>query len=221
MPRQARIVIPNTAHHIIQRGNYRQKVFDKQEHYLKYCQWIDEYVREKKLQILAYCLMSNHVHFIVMPKDEKDLSEVFKIVHMKYAHYINRQRSVRGHLWQGRFNSCVLDEAHLYGAVRYVENNPVRAKIVKEAWSYNWSSAKDHMKQRDKPLIKLSGHKQIKEPEQWQEYLEENDPQLTEDIRIKTERGLVVGSDKFIKKIEGRLSRSLECVKQGRPKKNG
>ena len=70
MPRQARIVIPNTAHHIIQRGNYRQKVFDKQEHYLKYCQWIDEYAREKKLQILAYCLMSNHgvpgtVHLII------------------------------------------------------------------------------------------------------------------------------------------------------------
>ena len=70
-------------------------------------------------------------------------------------------------------------------------------------------------------MIKLRANKEIKEGEQWQEYLQENDLQLVEDIRIKTERGLAVGSYKFIKKIEGIISRSLECVKQGRPKKNG
>ena len=221
MPRQNRIVIPNTAHHITQRGNYRQDVFDNQENYRQYCEWIDEYAQEKSLEILGYCLMSNHVHFIVIPKEEKDLSEIFKIVHMRYSHYINRQRSSKGHLWQGRFYSCILDDSHLYRAIRYVENNPVRAKVVKKAWEYEWSSAKDHAKQRSKPLITLSVHKDIKAGEQWQEYLQEDDPELTEDIRIKTGRGLVVGSDKFIKKLEGVLNRSLECLKQGRPKKSG
>jgi len=91
--------------------------------------------------------------------------------------------------------------------------------VVKKAWEYEWSSAKDHVKERTKALIKLSIHKDIKDGEQWQEYLQEDDPELTEDIRIKTERGLVVGRDKFIKKLEGVLNRSLECIKQGRPRK--
>ncbi len=219
MPRQARIVIPNTAHHIIQRGNYRQKIFTKQEHYRQYCEWIEEYAQKNGLDIIAYCLMSNHVHFAVIPKEEKDLSGIFKIVHMRYSHYINRQRSVKGHLWQGRFNSCILDDTHLYRAVRYVENNPVRAKMVKKAWEYEWSSAKDHVKERTRVLIKLSTHKDIKDGDEWQEHLQEDDPELIEDIRLKTERGLVVGSNKFIKKLEGALNRSLECVRQGRPRK--
>ena len=221
MPRQARIVIPNIAHHITQRGNYRQNVFEKEEDYRKYCKWIEEYAEEKSVDIVAYCLMSNHVHFIVIPKEEKDLSEVFKIVHMRYAHYINRRRSAKGHLWQGRFYSCVLDDSHLYRAIRYVENNPVRAKIEKQAWEYYWSSAKDHVKHRSNPLIRLVKKKGMKYGEEWQEYLQEDDTKMTGEIRVKTDRGLAVGSDKFIRKLEGVINRSLECVKQGRPKKNG
>ncbi len=220
MPRQARIVIPGTAHHIIQRGNYRQNVFDNDKDYKQYCEWINEYVQENGLDIIAYCLMSNHVHFIVVPKSENDLAAAFKTVHMRYAHYINRQRKAKGHLWQGRFYSCILDDAHLYRAIRYVENNPVRAKIVKRAWNYEYSSAQDHARQRNKSLIKLAVQKGIKEGNDWQEYLQEDDPQLTDEIRLKTNRGLAVGSEKFISKIEKLLNRSLKCVKQGRPRKD-
>ena len=161
MPRQARIVIPNIAHHIIQRGNYRQEIFTEQEHYRQYCEWMDEYAQKNRLSVVAFCLMNNHVHFIVIPEKEKDLSETFKIVHMRFSHFVNRQRSVKGHLWQGRFFSCLLDDTHLYRAIRYVENNPVRAGIVKKAWEYEWSSAKDHVKERTKALIKLSKHKDM------------------------------------------------------------
>ena len=217
MPRQARIVIPNTAHHITQRGNYRQDVFDDQNNYKQYCEWIDEYAINSGLDILAYCLMNNHVHFIVIPKDENSLAQVFKIAHMRYSHYLNRQRSVKGHLWQGRFYSCILDDTHLYRAIRYVENNPVRAKIVKKAWDYKWSSVLDHTTERKKPLIKL---KEIRDRKDWKEYLRENDLEMTEDIRVKTNKGIVVGTDKFIKKLEGILKRSLKCVNQGRPRKD-
>jgi hypothetical protein len=87
------------------------------------------------------------------------VARVFNIVHMRYAHYINRQRRVRGHLWQGRFYSCLLDDKHLYRAIRYIERNPVRAKIAKEAGKYEWSSARDHLQLRDKPPIKLKPYK--------------------------------------------------------------
>ncbi|MBU1043547.1 MAG: transposase [Candidatus Omnitrophica bacterium] len=219
MPRHARIVIPNTAHHITQRGNYRQTIFDRQEDYIQYCEWLDKYAQEKSLEIIAYCLMNNHVHFIVVPKKEQDLAEVFKIVHMRYSHYINKQRAAKGHLWQGRFYSCILADDHLYRAIRYLENNPVRAKIVKQAWEYEWSSAKYHVgHMNNRPLIKLVNYEAVDHGEQWREYLQEEDIQMTEEMRLKTERGLAIGTEKFIKKLESTLNRSLKCVNQGRPK---
>ena len=207
MPRQARIVITNTPHHITQRGNYQQKVFDHEAQYKQYCEWVNNYVIEYDLKILAYCLMNNHVHFIVVPNEEPDLAKVFKTVHMRYAHYMNKQRGVKGHLWQGRFYSCVLDDSHLYRAIRYVENNPVRAKITQEAWKYKWSSASDHVGGRDKGPIKLANYKTIKLKE-WRDYLKENDSEMTDEMRLKTNKGLVVGTDKFIKTLETRLNRS-------------
>jgi putative transposase len=218
MPRQARIVIPNTAHHITQRGNYRQNIFDKRYNYEQYCDWINEYASDNNPDILAYCLMKNHVHFVAIPKDSQSLALVFKTAHMRYSHYINRQRSVKGHLWQGRFYSCILAETHLYRSIRYVENNPVRTKLVDKAWEYNFSSAKDHTEGRDKPLIRLKPHSGINCGAQWKEYLQEKDIEMTKDIRIKTSKGLVVGTDRFIKQLEGTLKRSLKCVAQGRPK---
>lgn len=219
MPRFARIVIPNVPHHITQRGNYQQKVFDNDNDYKQYCQWINEYAQENSVDILAYCLMSNHVHFVVIPKEEKSLAKFFNNTHMRYSQYLNRNRGLKGHLWQGRFYSCVLDNVHLYRTVRYVENNPVRAKIVTKAWDYEYSSAKDHVGIRKRPLLKTTQYNWVKDKEQWKEYLGEDDSEIIKDIRIKTKRGLVVGTEKFIKELENILKRSLKCLNQGRPKK--
>ncbi len=218
MPRQGRIVIQNTPHHVTQRGNYQQNIFEQESQYKQYCEWVNDYALECDFKILAYCLMSNHVHFIVVPKEEPDLAKVFKTTHMRYAHYINRQRKVKGHLWQGRFYSCILDDAHLYRAIRYVENNPVRAKIVKNAWEYKWSSASDHTGNRKNGVIKLTNYEGI-EFKEWCDYLKENDPDMIGEIRLKTSRGLVVGVDKYVKALEKKLNRSLKCVRQGRPRK--
>ncbi|MCK4905143.1 transposase [bacterium] len=220
MPRHGRIVIPNVAYHVTQRGNYGQKIFNTREHYKQYCEWIDEYAEQNSVNVLAYCLMNNHVHFVVKPKREDGLANLFKTVHMRYSHYINRQRGAKGHLWQGRFYSCILDNAHLYRAIRYVENNPVRAKITKKAWDYKWSSAKEHVEDNRKPLINISKYKNIKSMKEWKEYLTETDDEMVKEIRLKTNRGLVVGTDKFIKKLESKLNRSLKCIRQGRPRKN-
>lgn len=220
MPRQARIVVPGMPHHITQRGNYQQKVFDNKENYKQYSEWINEYAIEHGIDVVAYCLMSNHVHFIVIPSKEDSLAKLFNTVHMRYSHYINRKRKLKGHLWQGRFYSCILDDKHLYRAIRYVETNPVRANIVKCAENYSYSSARDHLGLRDKSSIKLKKYKEIKEQE-WKEYLKDCDLEAVEEIGLKTKRGLVFGTDKFIKKLENRLNRSLKCLAQGRPKKLG
>jgi putative transposase len=161
--------------------------------------------------------MNNHVHFIAIPNDETGLAKLFNNTHARYSQYFNRQRNLKGHLWQGRFYSCILDDAHLYRAVRYVENNPVRAKIVKKAWEYKWSSALDHTGEREEPLIRI---KTTQDRGDWREYLQEDDSQLAEEVRRKTNKGLVVGTDEFVKKLEKRLDRSLQCLSQGRPRKS-
>ena len=157
------------------------------------------------------------MHFIVIPKEEESLAKLFNNTHMRYAQYLNRQRNQKGHFWQGRFYSCILDETHLYRAIRYVENNPVKAKIVKEAWEYKWSSAADHTQEREKLIIKL---KSLGKIEDWKEYLKEEDVEMVNEIRLKTQRGLVVGTEKFVDKLEKKLNRFLKCLSQGRPKKD-
>ena len=144
MPRTARIVIPNLPYHITQRGNYGHSVFSDDSDRKKYLSWINEYSNKYNLSIYAYCLMDNHIHFIGTPRDEDSLAKVFSTAHMRYSQYLNKKRKVKGHLWQGRFYSVVLDEPHLAASVRYVERNPVRIKIVKKAWQWKWSSALAH-----------------------------------------------------------------------------
>jgi len=145
MPRIARIVATGYPHHITQRGNYRQTVFVKDSEYSDYLKWLDEYTKKYKLAILAYCLMPNHVHFAAIPEEKDSLAKTFNACHMRYSQYFNKKNRLTGHLWQGRFYSCILDERHLYAICRYIENNPVRAKLVKKPENWQWSSAKTHL----------------------------------------------------------------------------
>jgi putative transposase len=149
MPRIARVVVPDHPYHVTQRGNGRQPIFLDDADRLCYLSWINDYSLKHHLSLLAYCLMENHVHFIVLPGKEDALAKTFSIAHMRYAQYFNRKRKGSGHLWQGRFFSYVLDETYLMAAMRYVERNPVRAKMVEKPWQWEWSSAAAHVGRSD------------------------------------------------------------------------
>jgi Transposase IS200 like len=97
--------------------------------------------------------MDNHVHFVSVPIEADSLTKVFNTLHMRYSQHTNRKTKATGHLWQGRFFSCILDEKHLYACIRYVENNPVRAGLVKRAEEYRWSSAASHVLRKDDPIL--------------------------------------------------------------------
>ena len=118
MPRIARVVIKDCPHHITQRGNYKQIVFSEHNDYQKYIEWLSDYCQKHKLTILGYCLMPNHVHFIAIPHQTDSLAKTFNNCHMRYSQYYNKKNNATGHLWQGRFFSCALDEKHLYEAIR-------------------------------------------------------------------------------------------------------
>jgi len=146
MPRIARVVGIGLPHHITQRGNYRQEVFTEDSEREQYLRFISEYSRRFGSRILSYCLMPNHVHFIAVPLNENSLAKTFNSAHMRYSQYFNRKRKMAGHLWQGRFYSCVLDESHLILAAKYIERNSVRAGLVEKPWEWKWSSASEHTK---------------------------------------------------------------------------
>ena len=153
MGRIARVVAEGMPHHVIQRGNRRQKVFFKDEDKQSYLTILKEQSERFGVNYWAYCLMDNHVHLIAVPETRESLARAIGEAHRRYTRMINFREGWRGYLWQGRFSSFLLEERHLYAAIRYVERNPVRVKIVKRAEDYKWSSAYAHVSKGGDELI--------------------------------------------------------------------
>lgn len=221
MPRQARVVFSGVAHHITQRGNRREDVFFTDEDRLVYLDWLREYCLAFGLEVRAYCLMSNHVHLVVVPANDDALQRVLKPLHMRYAQRINRRHGWAGHLWQGRFFSSPLDDAYQWAAVRYVERNPTRARMVRRAEDYRWSSAAAHCGLRTDPLLaSASGWtREFVAARDWSAWLAEGDEEEELSmVRRNINKGLPCGSDDFIRQLGQRAGRSLEHRPQGRSK---
>ena len=132
MPRVARIVLEGQPHHITQRGNNRQDVFFLADDRLAYLELLRIHGERFGFRVLGYCLMTNHVHLIGVPARQESLAKAVGRTNFRYTQYINRMHGRSGHLWQNRFYSCALDDVHLCRAMCYVEQNPVRAKMVRD-----------------------------------------------------------------------------------------
>ncbi len=222
MPRIARVVSVGLPHHITQRGNYQQDVFFEPDDRRQYLSWIREYSLKYSLSILAYCLMQNHVHFIATPNEIDSLAKTFNAVHMRYSQYFNKKLKQRGHLWQGRFYSCVLDEPHLLLAARYIERNPVRAGLVKKPWQWPWSSAISHANGKENGLIELGDLLGIigMSCPSWAKYIDSpEEKNFLQRVRKHTLAGYPLGSMAFIEKLEAKFGRRLCALPIGRPKK--
>ena len=145
MARLRRIVLPGIPHHVTQRGNRRERTFFEDGDYQLYLDLLAEAAMRASVAIWGYCLMPNHVHIIAVPGDEDGLRRTFRTVHRHYTGFINARMRVTGHLWQGRFSSVAMDEAHLVSALRYVALNPVRAKLTGRPEEWPWSSTTAHI----------------------------------------------------------------------------
>ena len=169
MPRQARIVIPGVAMHVTQRGNFKSNVFMDDEDKSYYIRIFQFYKKKYRVKLYAWCLMDNHVHFILEPRNLKGLALLFKSLNVKYGHYLNKKLNRKGRIWEGRFSSCLLDEEHLYEAIRYVELNPIRAKLELQLGEYYWSSYHEHVGIRQEVFLNKSPV--LISKSDWQEYL--------------------------------------------------
>jgi putative transposase len=162
--------------------------------------------------------MDNHVHLMAVPNQSNSLAKFMAEIHRKYTTVINIKNTWKGHLWQGRFLSYPMDEDHVYCAVRYIERNPVRAGLVKNAEDYLWSSAESHIKRTENKVI--SDFYLLKEIKDWRAYLQKKETQEEQiSIRKHASSGRPFGSDNFIKKLEKITGRKLTTKKPGRPSK--
>ncbi len=222
MPRVARIVIPGCPHHITQRGNNRQDVFFVDGDRVRYLEILAEQAERFGLALEGYCLMTNHVHLIATPREADSLAKAVGRTHWLYTQHVNRLHGRSGHLWQNRFYSCALDDGHFWSAMVYVERNPVRARLVRRAWRYRWSSAAAHCDGKDAGgLLDLAAWAKLLPPDgNWREsLLQPTDEDLATKLRIWTHRGRPLGSDSFISKVERLVGRRLRPLPVGRPKK--
>lgn len=220
MPRFTRVVIPNCPHHITNRGNRRQTIFFSDEDRNHYLFLLHQYGDRFGLKFLAYCLMHNHVHVIAVPEKPDSMHLTIREVHRKYTLLINLQMNWHGSVWQGRYYSFPLDDTHLYRAVRYVENNPVRAGIVKTAEKYPWSSAPAHVLGKTDGLLSPNGPGIRRKA--WKAYLQEQEEEAEiKDIRNRTMTGRPLGGEEFIDQTELLLGRELRLKRPGRKKHNG
>jgi putative transposase len=219
MSRTARVVVPGMPMHITQRGSRRFDVFRDEADRLDYLKLLQECCRDYLLRIIAYCLMTNHVHYVAIPERLDSISLVFHRLNGAHSQRFNRKYGFVGHLWQERPFSCVLDESHLVNAVRYVEQNPVRARMVAQASDYRWSSAAAHCSGSEDRWL----HVETKpfEIKNWRDWLnagcnEEED----RFIRECTATGRPCGDDAFVKQIEQAANRDFTRKKPGPKPKN-
>lgn len=214
MARLARVVVPSYPHHVTQRGNRRQPVFFCDNDYANYIELMIAARAEAQVEVWAYCLMPNHVHFVVTPETKEGLRNFFGEAHRHYTRCINFREGWRGYLWQGRFLSFVMDERYLLAAVRYVELNPVRAKLCKTASAWRWSSVHAHLSGVDDALVAVKP--MLERIHNWSDYLgETGDGEQFMEIRKHSNTGRPLGSEAFIGTIEDKTGRSLRKQRPG------
>jgi putative transposase len=219
MARLARVVAPGVPHHVTQRGNRRQKVFFSEADYRLYRTWLAEGCAAARVQVWAYCLMPNHVHLILVPAEPDGLRAALGETHRRYTQHVNQREGWRGFLWQGRFASCPVDETHLLAAARYVELNPVRARLVPRAQDWPWSSARAHLKGRDDGLVQVRPLLEL--AHDWRAFLGQGlGREAHAALRAGERTGRPLGSARFVTGLERRLGRSLARRKPGpKPKR--
>jgi putative transposase len=141
MPRQARLVVPNVALHVVQRGHDRRNCFRHDSDYLVYLSNLRDLSANTGCELHAYCLMTNHVHLLLTPRSPEGCALLMRSLGQRYVQYFNRRYARRGTLWEGRFRSCLVDSApYVIACHRYIELNPVRAGMVVSPSAYKWSS---------------------------------------------------------------------------------
>ena len=214
MARMPRLVVPGYPHHVTQRGNRKLQTFFSENDFRAYVNLIAEMKERSRVEIWAYCLMPNHVHLVAVPSHEDGLAEMMQHSHRRYARRVNKRENWQGHLWQERFHSILMDERHLFAAVRYIELNPVAAGLCNAATDWPWSSVHAHVRREDDKIVTVQP--MLKRVPHWSDYLAwQEDSEAIKNLRANVKSGRPVGDDRFINRLEELTGRKLRKSKPG------
>jgi putative transposase len=227
MPRRPRFVEPGLAHHITQRGNNRQDVFESSADRQCYVKLLLDHLDHHRIRVLAWCLMTNHVHLIAVPDAKESLGLALGQAHSQYSLAWNRARGRVGHLWQNRFFSCPLDASRVLATMRYVDRNPARASMVRNAWEWPWSSAAAHVGAAMADPLLAPDWKEWTlgagfgewDAQRWAESLGAQQEDQALAIRRATVTGEPLGPEEFLERLESEAGHRLRVLKRGRPAK--
>jgi putative transposase len=222
MPRQARLVLPDVALHVIQRGHNRQACFRHETDHLVYLTLLHDLSRKSGCALHAYCLMTNHVHLLLTPSAPTACSTLIRDLGQRYVQYFNRRYERSGTLWEGRFRSCLVDSApYVLACYRYIELNPVRAGMVPSASAYRWSSHHGNTGRTDNNLLSphaeylaLSNDEVLRRSAYQQLCGQGDDPAFLTAIREATSGGFPLLGEKLKAQVAA-MGRQLEPRKPG------
>jgi len=225
MPRTARIEVPYYPHHVVQRGHDRNAVFVDQEDFSYYLDTLKECKREFDVKVYAYCLMTNHVHLLLAPSKNGALGKLMKRLAGRQTRYRNRLEGRSGTLWEGRYKSSpVDDDGYLLACCRYIELNPVRARMVSAPLDYPWSSYRERIGHTDNgclddmhPYFELGVSDQERR-RIYEDFIMNSVPDGEwEFIREAVRRNQLTGNDRFVEQVNKAIGRRVERRGPGRP----
>jgi putative transposase len=218
MPRIVRGLGDEVVYHVINRGNGRQEVFRKEKDYEAFLKLMKEAKERYPVKLYGYCLMPNHFHMAVRPRKGEDLSKWMQWLMTSHVRRYHRHYESSGHVWQGRFKSFMVQEdAHLLMVLRYIEGNPVRAKMVESAAQWQWSSHNEVVGADKRGLVDTAP---IGMPEDWTGYV---DHSLADDelgvIRASVNRQTPLGDAGWLMEVCREFGLESTIRRRGRPRK--
>jgi len=226
MARQPRIDLAGIAQHIVQRGNNRQACFSVDADYAGYLKELAEAALKHDCAIHAYVLMTNHVHLLATPGTAGAISRMMQAIGRRYVGCFNARYRRTGTLWEGRYKAALVGSAqYALACYRYIELNPVRARIVERPSDYCWSSYHHNALGVVQPFIKphksylaLADTDTLRQQAYGALVAERLDTRDIEAIRLHTRQQRVYGSDRFRQQIEALLHRATTVRQRGRPR---
>ncbi|WP_460418611.1 transposase [Pseudomonas sp. microsymbiont 2] len=228
MPRMGRVLLPHYPHHIVQRGHNRQVVFAEDTDFQRYLTDLRDLKDAFDVKVYAYCLMTNHVHLLLAPGDScAGLSQLMKTLAARMTRYRNRLEGRSGTLWESRYKSSIVQsDTYLLACCRYIELNPVRARLVANAGDYPWSSyavrvgiVQGQSWLDNNPCFEALGETEALRRQCYAEFISQavSTGELSV-IREALQRGQLTGNNRFVDEIEIITGKRIERRKQGRPK---
>jgi putative transposase len=218
MPRPPRLIYADQCYHVLNRANQKAEIFHEPSDYDSFVRLIAKAQDQVELPLLAACLMPNHVHLVVRPLANKDLSKWMHWLFTTYSRHYNDKYQKVGHVWQGRYKASVAQrDQHLLTVVRYVERNALRAKIVSAAEHWRWGSL--HWRLASQPMLQLA-EMPVELPSWWKDFV--NQPQTAvelAEIRTSVNRQRPFGDPDWVLEQAREADLTQSLAPKGRPRK--